>query len=216
MSDSWLIVIPSINPAAASACYDSLPDDADGRWMELIVDNTVTNHGVAGAWNLGIDQMFRSKFDWLVICSESVRFGVGGAKDIQCALDAATPGTMAVEADEGLGWHLIAFRKEVFEKVGYFDELFWPAYYEDNDFSYRYQLAFKTTEEGYPLWPKVHIDATLIGKAQGLAHVREPIDFMALEAAYVKKWGGVSPNETYDRPYNNPMLSYRYAQRIKR
>lgn len=212
MSDSWLVVIPSVNPQSAQECFDSLTDDDDVRWMPTIVDNTQDNHGVAGAWNIGIDQMYELNFDWLVICSESIRFGAKAARDLQHAMDYATGNTKVLEADNDIGWHLICFRKEVFDKVGYFDETFWPAYYEDNDFSYRYQKAYGITEKDYPIWEKVSIDCELLGKARGLAHV-EPIDFVGLEKKYSDKWGGVSPNETYDYPYNNPLFNYRYAKR---
>lgn len=206
---SFIMVIPSVSPISAHECLKTYTGEYEDCY---VIPNNETNRGVAGAWNLGVDQMFAQNKDWLVICSESIRFGADGYADLKRELDEASDNTMAVEADDDLGWHLIAFRKEVFEKVGYFDELFYPAYYEDNDFSYRYQLAFKTTEEDYPLWPKVHIDATLIGKAQGLQHV-EPIDFTALERAYEEKWGGVSPHETFLRPYDNAMFTFRYVKR---
>lgn len=214
MSDNLFeMVIPSLNREWMQACVDSFSLSVDTPGAILYVDNQHTNRGVAGAWNLGIDSMFARDADWLVICSESVRFGEYGAHDLIRAMKESSGDTMAIEADGGLGWHLIAFRREVFEKVGYFDELFYPAYFEDNDFSYRYQKAYELTEDDYPLWPKVHIDATLLGVAQGLQHVREPIDMQGLQAKYVEKWGGVSPHETYDHPYNNRMLSYRYAER---
>lgn len=206
---SFILVIPSVSPISAHECLKTY----NGNYEDCyVIPNNETNRGVAGAWNLGVDQMYAQNRGWLVICSESIRFGADGYKNLVDEMDAASPKTMVLEADNDLGWHLIAFRREVFDKVGYFDELFYPAYYEDNDFSYRYQKAFQTTEDDYPLWPKVSIDATLIGKAQGLQHV-EPIDFVALEAEYVKKWGGVSPNETFDRPYNNPLYTYRFTQR---
>lgn len=204
-------VIPSLNPGWGRECKDSFY--CQDRSYITVIDNSENNLGVAASWNIGVDKVLAGKQDWLVVCSESIRFGPTGGTDLIQALSDASPETMAVEADEDLGWHLIAFRREVFEKVGYFDEMFYPAYYEDNDFSYRYQKAFATTEADYPLWPKVHFDAFMIGKAQGLNHIKEPINFVQLEELYKVKWGGVSPNETFEVPYDNPLLTYRYAQR---
>jgi hypothetical protein len=120
---------------------------------------------------------------------------------------------MVVEADNGIGWHLIAFRRQLLEIVGYFEELFYPAYFEDNDYSYRYFLA----HEEYPewTWAKVSIDASLIGIAQGINHIDENVQFVDLKELYTQKWGG-SPKEKFKHPYNDKRLTYRYAQRIRR
>ncbi len=210
---TWLLVIPSVKPSWSRQAISTLKGDGGVKFEYLVVDNTKFNYGVSGSWNLGADRVIKEKLDWLIICSESMRFGPNGAADIQRHLTEASENTMVVEADNGIGWHLIAFRRQLIETVGYFEELFFPAYFEDNDYSYRYNLAYK--ENPHWEWHKVPVDATLLGVAQGILHIKENIQFVDLKELYTKKWGG-SPKEKFKHPYNDKKLDYRYAQRIRR
>lgn len=211
---SWLVVIPSINPEWNQECINSLIDN-ETNFEYIIVNNREKNYGVSGAWNIGVDRVIENNIDWLVICSESVRFGPTGAKSIQQALDSASNDDMILEADDGFGWHLIAMKRELLLSVGYFDEVFFPAYFEDNDYSYRIRMiSDKLGKSWYP-WKKFKLDATLIGIAEGLKFLNYEMDFGWLKAKYEEKWGG-SPVEVYQHPYNNPNYSLRYAERHNR
>lgn len=211
---SWFLVIPSINPEWNKLCINSLIDN-ETDFDYLIVDNRKKNYGVAGAWNLGVDKVINENIDWLVICSESVRFGPNAAKDIQKSLDEASPEDMVIEADNGFGWHLIAIRRELFLTVGYFDEVFFPAYFEDNDFAYRIKIAAQKNKKKWFPWNYMTVDAELIGIAQGLKLLNYEIDYGWLTNKYIEKWGGY-PEETYLHPYNNSKYSFRYAERYNR
>lgn len=210
--NSWLIVIPSINKEWSLECMNSLKDDSI-KFYSMIIDNSEKNHGVAGAWNMGMDAVIEKGIDWLVVCSESMRFGPQGAKDIQSMLDASKDNEMVAEAE--FGWHLIAFRRELLLEVGYFDETFHPAYFEDNDYIYRTTKIKEQQSRNWILWKKYHVDGELIGTAQGLKHLNYGIDFGSLREKYIAKWGG-SPVEVYDHPYNNEQYSLRYAERVNR
>ena len=212
--NSWLVIIPSINPEWSQECISSLKDE-ETSFEYIIIDNREKNYGVSGAWNIGVDKVLENNIDWLVICSESVRFGQNGAKDIQKHLDSASPDEMTIEGDEGFGWHLMAIRRELLEIVGYFDEVFFPAYFEDNDYIYRVHKMREKMNKSWVLWKKVQIDASLIGVAQGLKLLDYKMDFGWLREKYKEKWGG-SPIEVYEYPYNNPNYSLRYAERHNR
>lgn len=199
---SPFIVLPSIVPERTATCLRTLKPDS-GKLV--VVDNSVDNRGVAASWNLGIDHLLASDEEWLVLLSAGVVFGEAAGQDFFGAL-AGHKGVWAVEAGNGLGWHLIAFARYVVERVGRFDENFWPAYYEDNDYSYRIQLAFgidSRSQPGVPLWPKVDVDAWVPEVAHGIKEAEVTVDFVALEAFYARKWGGVSPNETFTTPFNS-------------
>lgn len=229
------IVVPSIDSAYTRECIETMrfvdpatvPDVRHGNdlvivngetWTDgkpqhrlVVVFNTPAhNRGVAGSWNLGVREMYRAGHDWLVICSAAVRFGEAGGLDFIPALYDAPDighGIRAVEADDGLGWHLIAFHRSVFQRVGYFDENYWPAYHEDNDLSYRIQLAYgvdsRAPDFAGPLWPKVTVDATLDQVAHGIKRGGVSVDLVELERYYVRKWGGTSTHETFKTPFDS-------------
>lgn len=212
--NTWLVVIPSINKEWSQECINSLVDH-ETNFDYIIVDNTEKNYGVSGAWNIGVDKVLENNIDWLVICSESVRFGPNGAKDIQKNLDNSSVNEMTIEGDEGFGWHLMAIRRELLIEVGYFDEVFFPAYFEDNDYIYRTHKIREKMNKPWVLWNKFKVDASLIGVAEGLKFLNYGMDFGWLKSKYEEKWGG-SPVEVYEHPYNNPNYSFRYAERYNR
>lgn len=182
----------------------------------IVVWNTPThNLGCAGTWNLGIDEVLDTGADWLWILSAGVRFGKQGGRDFLGWLadfTAARSDTLGVEAGNDLGWHSIAFPRHVLERIGRFDPIFWPAYFEDNDYSVRIQRAYDmdTRDPGFvgPLWPKVETDAKLAEVAHGIIRSGVEVNFTELQARFDVKWG---PDEEYRTPYNDPELDWTHT-----
>lgn len=86
-------------------------------------------------------------------------------------------------------------------RVGEFDELFWPAYYEDNDYHYRMKLA-RVAAITYPPAMFFHW-----GSATQLEALGRPLtDSSNQHANYVRKWGGDPGKEAYTSPFNNPEI----------
>lgn len=187
-------VLPSIDPRYRAACLATLDPQLVADRL-LVVDNTVTNRGVAASWNAGIDEARRRHAGWLVIASESVRFGHRAGLDVELTLRAAGGDVQYV--DGLIGWHLIAFRREVLEAVGYFDENFWPAYMEDTDYLIRLHLAgFASPRENdrpgrkqVTSWNVWHT-GTEHSLREGLA----PIDLVGCRRYFEAKWGGPEPH----------------------
>ena len=63
-----------------------------------------------------------------------------------------------------------------------------------------------------PWWPKVPVAGVLAGTAHGVELGGARVYTEILEKYYISKWGGLSGEETYSRPFNNPDhdLSYWY------
>lgn len=185
----------------------------------VCIDNTEENHGVAGSWNMGVDLMRERDADWLILVSAAIRFGEQGAQDMiqqiedhhyahvihfatknvveQNYVRGESPGY----ADGVFGWHITAVRRDVLDKVGYFDPNFYPSYFEDIDYDLRINKAFTDAT-----WLILPIDAqgTTIGHAATLGGVKSPAE--PLIAYFATKWGrhpSAAKIGAYDTPFDN-------------
>lgn len=193
--------LPSIDPVWREACLSTL--DPRIRQRTLVIDNSVRNRGVAASWNLGIERARKTGSEWLILLSESMRFGPPGGRDFEEKLSEPW-------CDSLFGWHLIAWHMSVFDTVGVFDEVFWPAYGEDTDFLYRMGLAdLPSPRENGRRGALVDVDATHCGYAHavvtGLVHPH-----LTLQAErYKAKWGSDQGSEKFTHPYDDTRLDWR-------
>lgn len=191
---SYVTVLPSIYQPWTDRCLEHCRLD-----RVVIVDNTTVNLGVATSWNIGVRVMRAEAADWLIILSAAIRFNTDfGGLDLVAELE-ANPDAYAVEAGHGMGWHLIAFHRRAFDLVGEFDENFYPAYLEDNDFGRRLLLGLG----GHPpLWPKVSVEVGLQGFCHGVDLGGAATDPDLMAAYYQAKWGGPPSREEFASPFN--------------
>lgn len=221
---NYIAVIPSIHQPYTDACLKTCPG-----LIAMTVDNTKHNRGVCASWNLGVKKMYECYLDWIVLLSAAVRFGAPGGLDFIDHL--ADPVSFVVEA-KGWGWHLIAFRKGVFDAVGNFDENFFPGPLGDNDFGRRITLWLKRAgydrtfcrhchtddisghhhehcpdpEGGWkptPLWRKVDVDYTVESVNHGVELGGAKDNPQAALDYYEQKWGGPRQRETFTHPYGD-------------
>jgi len=210
------VLVPGISQERVHLCLTSLrlnPRDI------IVVDNTPTglmlpfpvgkryhfgrNVGVARAWNLGIRDVLADPDEThLVICSQSVVFGRTGGRDLK---------TSVADGDEwgseyiGLGWHLNAFSRKFLETFGYFDENFYPAYFEDTDALYRMGLLdMPSPRENGRTRPYFQIDAECRTDGGAIKDGKVDINFTMLQMYYQAKWGGRQGEEKFERPFNQP------------
>jgi hypothetical protein len=189
-------VLPIIHPAYAIDCLASMRPDVRAR--VVIVDNTEDglyvvdvgatirpprNYGVARSWNAAIACHPARSY---VLLSSQIRFGPTGGVDL-LALAQATVGHVASPAPTH--WHSIIFPADVLDRVGAFDENFYPAYYEDVDMARRCRLA------GIPIVDVAEIDSHGIGDGHGVDALRHQhpglptCNYDALADYWQRKWG---------------------------
>lgn len=194
----YQVVVPTLYLPWAGACLQSCRFDKDKM---LIIDNSQENKGVARSWNMGLDAMQEQAANWLILCSEANRFGARGGLDF---IDELDPDYDVVEAGLGMGWHLIAFHRRVFEVVGRFDENFYPGYFEDVDFHHRMELALPQARYKRPV-----IDMM----CAGWGHVPTLTNFAPrvedIKSYIISKWGGLKERE-YTYPFNKAENSVKY------
>ena len=162
------------------------------------IDNSEVNRGVPRSWNMGIDRMIKDDSDWLIVMSAAVRFGEPGGLDFLKVLEHHSD-HRAVSALGLFGWHLMAFSRETIETAGRFDENFFPAYYEDVDYSIR---MYRVKPDAP--WGAYAIDAKDAGMAHTLELARTYIDNRMLLDYFAEKWGvshGHEWHEYNDHPF---------------
>jgi hypothetical protein len=189
----------------------------------LQVNNTIDNIGCMASHNLGVDKMYETESDWLVVISPAIRFGEPGGLDFIEKLK--TTEYKIVEGMGVFGWHLIAFHKDVIDKVGKWDTNFTPYGYDDLDFSVRIQKAFPyafsddekfvINTEKVSLWTKELVDVkdTIMSHSMKLNKINT--DDPHHREYYEKKWGqkpgtGEHLLNTHKNPFNNIEYDIKY------
>jgi len=204
---------------------------------DFIVTKYNDNVGVQRAWNNAIDLGFKEGYDYILIANNDVLFHKNAIKVLAERLDKKDETTVLVSSldlrmecgvpteifdkgdndKQGLeesphpNFSSFMINRKLIEKVGYFDEGFFPAYYEDNDMHYRiqkaglvalccpmsmfYHFASKTqTQDGHP------------------GGFTKPEQFAGSKAYFVKKWGGFPGKEIYNKPFNDENKTIKYTK----
>lgn len=91
--------------------------------------------------------------------------------------------------------------KSCVERVGYFDEEFYPAYYEDNDYVRRFDMqkmkVCSAENCGY-----IHHKSSTISAYTAEQHRNHSQTFNKNADYYARKWGGPPHHETFMTPFN--------------
>lgn len=100
---------------------------------------------------------------------------------------------------------------ETIEKVGWFDEDFHPAYFEDNDYHYRCKLADALAVANTTA-VFIHYGSRTQNQAVGAPIV--PGELFRKNAAHFEaKWGGSPGHEKFKQPFNHSDKDLTYAKR---
>lgn len=151
------------------------------------------NIGVAASWNM-IHRVCQPLP--LIILNDDIE---PGHNLFERLLDSPEP---FVTADESHMFEAFLIRQEAWQAVGEFDETFYPAYHEDNDYFMRLRLA--NVAIGCPQSDGFIENGPSATKAQFTAeqHNEFNAQFNAGRQYYVRKWGGAPHCETYTVPFN--------------
>lgn len=209
MTVTLALGIPTINRLdILAANLDQYKKDWIGRNI-LIVDNgnqgievkkpihvvvNPENRGVAGSWNQLCAALFSAGYTHAHIINDDI--------DMRTQPEALEAFIEANPADFYVGtqnWCSFIMPKATFREIGRFDDKFFPAYFEDNDYYRRLILAGKKIVRTELLDPVVYRNSMTIQKEPALNNL-----FMANQQYYIQKWGGTPGQETFTTPFNNP------------
>lgn len=96
-----------------------------------------------------------------------------------------------------------ALDRHTWETVGEFDELFAPAYFEDNDYHYRMKLAGVPAITFPPAMFFHHGSRTQNEASEDGRPIVPSGLFENARGAFVRKWGGVPGQERWQHPYDD-------------
>jgi len=162
---------------------------------EIKVVHNVTNVGFSGS----INQIIKQNTDCPYWCVLSVDWhpAPGELKKLAKRLENPFVGILCDETQNG--YSSMVFTPELLYEVGYLDENFFPAYYEDNDHRYRMKQA-GIEWEYLPLKYQHAVSATI--KRDPVIYARNQMTFKENGRYYVEKWGGLPGQEKYTTPFD--------------
>jgi len=145
---------------------------------------------------------------WL-ISGNDIKFMPGSMKKINTVLS-DNPDASIICAD---GYAIFCMTTVGVQKVGLFDENFYPAYYEDMDHFRRVKLS-GAKAVGVPDFKFVHGEAPYWGSSTLKSDPALEKKFAGftgnLREYYIRKWGGEPHKEKFTTPYNK-QVSLKYV-----
>lgn len=156
------------------------------------------NIGVSASWN----HAHRTISEYVVMACDDMELYPNTIEALVAAAEAnPAVGYFFPEHNAHSMFGVNILRRWAWDKVGPYDELFYPAYFEDNDYAIRLRLAGVPTM-AVPDCGMNHVgSATLqsFSEAEKNAH---HANFDRLRMYYVQKWGGQPGHERYNSPFN--------------
>jgi O-antigen biosynthesis protein len=181
------------------------------------------NKGVSASWNLGIKMAIDkcdSKYFFipnndvllhpktidtliekidqkgvLMATATDISGSIPTPSDIKAVL--APPESLEVEAPD---FSCFLIKRETIRSIGYFDESFYPAYFEDNDYHYRIKLsgghAYRYNQAIY-----FHYGSRTIKAGQQIKD-KANLGYTINRDYFIRKWGGEPGKEIFKTPFN--------------
>jgi len=176
------------------------------------------NRGVSRSWNDGILTAYAEGADVVVVANDDVLPAVGDLdrvadKAVRCSdryiVSCAGPHGRLGRSLPSHGYSFFAVNAIAIETIGCFDENFFPAYCEDQDYARRAALA-GLSEENCAETMVLHGGSSAILASQELAFQNRITQSHNI-SYYLRKWGGDAGSEQFETPFANPELGLRIA-----
>lgn len=224
------VVIPIVNNFSTLPNLLKSLDSKDLSYV-YICPNWVDNKGVSKGWNAGILNCEDALCTHVLVLNDDVLMSPGSVDILANRLDRndgcilatgrnnkSLPGCSPENFHEFRGdneaespdYSCFMIRPEEYlNKVGFFDENFSPAYFEDNDSHYRINLSGHVAMN-VGMAPIYHYSS--MSRLKPITNVTHD-GFVKNREYYVSKWGGTPGQETFKTPYNDPEnpVSYWYG-----
>lgn len=207
---SYCILIPTINrrdllmpalqyyaenlPNTNLYIWDNGRQGIDKVSTRMTIWESETNLGVAASWNRLIQEAISRGETNFFILNDDIVYKKG--EDVINQMIAKGSSNTFHRCRPAFNWSAYVLRKEIYQKVGSFDENFKRCYFEDNDYQYRMKLQGVEIRYEDDLTPDVYLNSQSIAKDPLLSN------FIDNREYFVQKWGGAPESEIYKTPFN--------------
>lgn len=206
------LFLHSRQPAVEQACAEF------ARKAGVLYHALGENRGVSTSWNNGILAAQERGADAIIVANDDIEFAPGDVDKL--AAHATANRSRYIISCAGthlgfgrrvpsMGYSCFAINPVAIEKLGCFDENFFPAYCEDQDYAYRAKLC-GLQEENCADTELTHAGSSSISSDRQLLY-QNAMTQQKNMLYYRRKWGGFAGAEIYQTPFNNPRLSIRIA-----
>jgi GT2 family glycosyltransferase len=162
------------------------------REKNFVIYRPEKNLGVSGSWNMIMDYAEKVNATHVLMLNDDIYLGKS-EQEVNHIVNLWKPEFLCTE----LNWCAYILSLDAFKKTGGFDETFFPAYFEDNDYFRRMLLANVQMVFNGMLNPIVYRNSMTIAKDQSLNN-----NFENNKRYYISKWGGLPTQETFGTPFN--------------
>jgi len=206
---SWHLFLHSRFPEVVSQCE------------KLAKEPTVTfypygtNRGLSKSWNQGLIRAFNQGADTVILVNDDCLFSPGDFDKLveysfvnreTFYMISAMGFDRRLEQRKSLGLSCSAINLQALERVGCFDENFFPAYYEDCDYTRRAELL--GLKKAVCTDTQIHHSGSASIFADAALTKQFEVTFATNQTYYIRKWGGDLGKEQFIYPFNDPAIRY--------
>jgi len=210
----WLIFTHSKLPAVADLCADIRARQPDN----VTLLDYGENRGLARSWNEGLlassmyftdgpDAMLIINDDVTMIRDDMLQMAQGCVEHREAGIIVAEGYNERMVEHQILGFAAFGVNPIALETVGYFDENFYPIYFEDTDYSRRCNLM-GVSFHNVGQTSAVHKGSASVNTVPALSSQNQ-VTFPACHHYYRRKHGGSPGSETFKYPFGDPQLSWK-------
>lgn len=206
----------STDGATVAAC------EALARREDVCYHAHKANRGLSRTWNDAILAGYDAGAHVVIVTNDDICFSPGDLDRL--AERAADSRDSYIVSSAGyherlgrqipsLGYSCFAINPVALTMIGCFDENFFPAYCEDQDYARRAGLAGLSEENCSDTMVRHGGSSTIFADTalRGDNAVTQAHNL----AYYRRKWGGLAGEETHDRPFGDPRIPLRIAPEIR-
>lgn len=152
-----------------------------------------TNLNVSGSWNVICDYADKMKATHVLMLNDDIV--LGRAEHEILMLIKQNRNTEFINSHQN--WCSFILSVEGYKRIGTFDEVYFPNYFNDNDYCYRMRLLGLERVNTSFLDPVIYRNSMSIAKDPTLNS-----RFGEYRQNYINKWGGLPMEEKFTNPFN--------------